>query len=67
MKKFFQNLIPLGFIFLGQITLQAQEKQTLFDEFRDGGLWLLPIFLFGTGALALTIYNLIKVRKGPFL
>ncbi len=67
MKKFFQNLIPLGFIFLGQITLQAQEKQTLFDEFRDGGLWLVPIFLFGTGALALTIYNLIKVRKGPFL
>jgi biopolymer transport protein ExbB len=67
MKKLFPSLLTLGFYLFGHISLQAAEKQTLFDEFKDGGLWLLPIALFFVGALALTIYNLIKIRKKPFL
>ena len=67
MKKLFPSLLPLGFFLLGQISLQAAEKQTLFDEFKDGGAWLLPLALFFIGALALTIYNIIKIRKAPFL
>ena len=59
MKKLFPSLLTLSFYLFGQISLQAAEKQTLFDEFKDGGVWLLPLAIFFVGALALTIYNII--------
>jgi biopolymer transport protein ExbB len=67
MKKLFPSLLTLSFYLFGQISLQAAEKQTLFDEFDDGGRWLWPLFVFFIAALALTIYNIIKIRKTPFL
>jgi biopolymer transport protein ExbB len=67
MKKLFPSLLTLSFYQFGHISLQAAEKQTLFDEFKDGGVWLLPLAMFAVGALALTIYNIIKIRKKPFL
>ena len=67
MKKLFPSLLTLSVYLFGHISLQAAEKQTLFDEFKDGGVWLLPLAMFAVGALALTIYNIIKIRKTPFL
>jgi biopolymer transport protein ExbB len=67
MKKLFPSLLTLSVYLFGHISLQAAEKQTLFDEFKDGGIWLLPLAIFFIGALALTIYNIIKIRKAPFL
>ena len=67
MKKLFHTLIPAGLLLFSQVSLQAQDKQTLFDEFKDGGVWLIPLGLFFCGFLALTIYNFIMIRKGPFL
>ena len=66
MKKLLQASIPLSFLLL-QATAQAAEKQTLMDELKDGGVWLIPLGIFFTCFLALTIYNIIKIRKGPFL
>ncbi len=66
MKKLLQAFVPLSFLFL-QASLQAAEKQTLMDEFKDGGVWLIPLGLFFVCFVALTIYNIIKIRKGPFL
>ena len=67
MKRTFSSLFPAVVLLFTQVALQAQEKQTLFDEFKDGGVWLIPLAIFFTGFLALTIYNIIKIRKKPFL
>ncbi|MBT4225459.1 MAG: MotA/TolQ/ExbB proton channel family protein [Opitutae bacterium] len=67
MKNLFASLLTITFYLFGNISLQAAEKQTLFDEFKDGGIWLLPLALFFVCFLALTIYNIIKIRKKPFL
>ena len=67
MKRTFSSLFPAVVLLFTQAALQAQEKQTLFDEFKDGGVWLIPLAIFFTGFLALTIYNIIKIRKKPFL
>ena len=67
MKRTFSSLFPAVVLLFTQAALQAQEKQTRFDEFKDGGVWLIPLAIFFTGFLALTIYNIIKIRKKPFL
>ena len=67
MKKLFPLLIPAGFLLLCQVSLHAAESQTLFGQIKQLKIFAFPLGIFFVAFLALTIYNIIKIRRKPFL